>query len=63
LRQIAGKTAPGNWSVQHKLEFFDWADKITAAMGNVNTTLLAVYLAELETAKLGVVAKPKAAKR
>jgi hypothetical protein len=49
--------------VQHKLEFFDWADKITAAMGNVNTTLLAVYLAELETAKLGVVAKPKAAKR
>jgi guanosine-3',5'-bis(diphosphate) 3'-pyrophosphohydrolase len=63
LRQIASKTAPGNWSVQHKLEFFEWADKIIAAMGNVNTTLLAVYLAEMETAKLGVVAKPKAAKR
>jgi guanosine-3',5'-bis(diphosphate) 3'-pyrophosphohydrolase len=63
LRQIAGKTAPGNWSVQHKLEFFDWADKIIAAMGKVNTTLLAIYLAELEAAKLSVAIKPVSAKK
>ncbi len=63
LRQIAGKTAPGSWSVQHKQEFFGWAEKIVAAMGNVNTTLLAVYLAELETAKLSVAAKSIAAKK
>ena len=63
LRQIAGKTAPGNWLVQHKLEFFDWADKIIAAMGKVNTTLLAIYLAELEAAKLSVAIKPVSAKK
>ena len=54
LRQLASKTVPGNWSVQHKQEFFEWAEKIVAAMGKVNTTLLAVYLAELETAKLSL---------
>lgn len=63
LRQIAGKTAPGSWSVQHKQEFFEWAEKMIAAMGNVNTTLLAVYLAELEAAKLSVSAKPATAKK
>lgn len=63
LRQIAGKTAPGSWSVQHKQEFFEWAEKMIAAMGNVNTTLLAVYLAELEAAKLSVSSQPAAAKK
>lgn len=63
LRQIAGKTAPGSWSAQHKLEFFDWAEKIIAAMGKVNTTLLAVYLAELEAARLSVAAKASGAKK
>ncbi len=62
LRQIAGKTAPGSWTAQHKLEFFEWAEKIVAAMGKVNTTLLAVYLAELEAAKLSVTAPAAGAK-
>ena len=63
LRQIAGKTAPGSWSGQLKQEFFEWAEKMIAAMGNVNTTLLAVYLAELEAAKLSVSTKPGSAKK
>ena len=62
LRQISGKTAPKSWSSRHKLEFFDWAEKVVAAMGNVNTTLLAVFSAELETAKLSVTVRPAAAK-
>lgn len=63
LRQIAGKTTAGSWSVQHKQEFFEWAEKIVAAMGNVNTTLLAIYLAELEAARLSVATQANAAKR
>lgn len=54
LRQIAGKSARASWSAQHKLDFFEWAEKVIAAMGKVNTTLLAIYLAELEAAKLSV---------
>ncbi len=57
LRQIGGKTAPGSWSALHKREFCDWAEKIVAVMGNVNTTLLAVFSAELETARLSVAVK------
>ena len=60
LRQIASKTAPSSWSVQHKQAFFECAEKMIAAMGNVNTTLLAIYLAELEAAKLSIATKPTA---
>lgn len=58
LRQISSKTAPGSWSAQHKQEYVDWAEKAVAAMGNVNTTLLAVFSAELETARLNILKKP-----
>jgi len=54
VRQIGSKTAPKSWSLQHKQDYFIWAEKTVAAMGNINPTLLAVYSAEIENAKLVV---------
>ena len=63
LRQIAGKSARASWSAQHKLDFFEWAEKMIAAMGKVNTTMLAIYLAELEAAKLSVASRASSANK
>jgi (p)ppGpp synthase/HD superfamily hydrolase len=62
VRQIGSKTAPKSWSVQHKLDYFIWAEKAVAAMGNVNPTLLAVFAAESENSKLAVSSRTGSAK-
>lgn len=62
VRQIGGKTAPKSWTAKHKQDYFDWAEKMVAAMGKLNTTLLAVFSAELESARLSTAARPVAAK-
>ncbi len=62
VRQIGSKTAPKSWSVQHKLDYFLWAEKAVTAMGNVNPTLLAVFAAEIENSKLAVSSRTGSAK-
>ena len=62
IRQVGGKAAPKSWTVRHKQDYFEWAEKIVAAFGNLNTTLLAVFAAELESAKLSLASRPAAAK-
>ncbi len=62
VRQISSKTAPKSWSLQHKQDYFIWAEKTVAAMGNINPTLLAVYSAEIENAKLAVTSRTGTAK-
>ena len=62
IRQVGSKTAPKNWTARHKQDYFEWAEKIVAAFGNLNTTLLAVFAAELESAKLSLASRPAAAK-
>ena len=57
VRQIGGKAAPKSWSVRHKQEYFDWAEKMAAAFGKLNTTLLAVFSAELESARLSLASR------
>jgi (p)ppGpp synthase/HD superfamily hydrolase len=54
IRQIGSKTAPKSWTLKHKQDYFIWAEKTVAAMGNINPTLLAVFSAEIENAKLVV---------
>ncbi|MEY4467780.1 MAG: protein 3 [Pseudomonadota bacterium] len=62
VRQISSKTAPKSWSLQHKQDYFVWAEKAVAAMGNVNPTLLAVFAAEIENSKLTVSSRTGSAK-
>lgn len=62
IRQVGGKAAPKSWTARHKQDYFEWAEKIVAAFGNLNTTLLAVFAAELESAKLSLALRPAAAK-
>jgi (p)ppGpp synthase/HD superfamily hydrolase len=62
VRQIGSKTAPKSWSLQHKQDYFMWADKTVIAMGNVNPTLLAVFAAEIENSKLAVKSRTGVAK-
>jgi len=62
VRQIGSKTAPKNWSLQHKQDYFVWAEKAVSAMGNVNPTLLAVFAAEIENSKLAVKSRTGSAK-
>ena len=62
IRQIGSKTAPKSWTLQHKQDYFVWGEKTVAAMGNINPTLLAVFSAEIENAKLAVNSRTGAAK-
>jgi len=62
VRQIGSKTAPKSWSLQHKQDYFMWAEKTVKAMGNVNPTLLAVFAAEIENSKLAVRSRTGSAK-
>ena len=62
VRQIGSKTAPKSWSLQHKHDYFVWAEKAVSAMGNVNPTLLAVFAAEIENSKLAVKSRTGSAK-
>jgi len=62
VRQIGSKTAPSSWSLQHKKNYFIWAEKAVKAMGNVNPTLLAVFAAEVENSKLAVSSRTGSAK-
>ena len=62
IRQIGSKTAPKSWTPQHKQDYFVWAEKTVGAMGNINPTLSAVFLAEIENAKLVVQSRTGTAK-
>ena len=62
VRQSGSKTALKSWSLQHKQDYFVWAEKAVAAMGNVNPTLLAVFAAEIENSKLAVKSRTGSAK-
>jgi hypothetical protein len=44
--------APEAWSNQHKIEYFDWAERLVQAMGKTSSTLEAVFSAEIEGARL-----------
>jgi hypothetical protein len=46
--------SPKAWTDQHKLEYFDWADRLVQAMGKTSATLEAVVSAEIENARLKV---------
>jgi hypothetical protein len=54
VRTLASPTSPKAWSDQHKLEYFDWAERFVQAMGKTNSTLEAVVSAEIEGARLKV---------
>lgn len=54
VRTLAGPAAPARWSVQHKLEYFDWAERLVQAMGKTSPTLEAVFTAEIEGARLAL---------
>lgn len=57
VRTLASPTAPKAWSDQHKLEYFDWAERLVQAMGKTSSTLEAVVSAEIEGARLKVGAR------
>jgi guanosine-3',5'-bis(diphosphate) 3'-pyrophosphohydrolase len=54
VRTLASPIAPKAWSDQHKLEYFDWAERLVQAMGKTSSTLEAVFSAEIEGARLKV---------
>jgi guanosine-3',5'-bis(diphosphate) 3'-pyrophosphohydrolase len=54
VRTLASSTSPKAWSDQHKLEYFDWAERLVSAMGKTSSTLEAVVSAEIEGARLKV---------
>ena len=62
VRQVGSKAAPRSWTAKHRQDYFDWAERAVAAFGKLNTTLLAVFSAELESAKLSQASRPPAAK-
>jgi guanosine-3',5'-bis(diphosphate) 3'-pyrophosphohydrolase len=57
VRTLASPTSPKAWSDQHKVEYFDWAERFVQAMGKTNSTLEAVVSAEIEGARLKVGAR------
>jgi guanosine-3',5'-bis(diphosphate) 3'-pyrophosphohydrolase len=57
VRTLASPTSPKAWSDQHKLEYFDWAERLVQAMGKTSSTLEAVVSAEIEGARLKVGAR------
>jgi guanosine-3',5'-bis(diphosphate) 3'-pyrophosphohydrolase len=52
VRTLASPMAPEAWSDQHKIEYFDWAERLVQAMGKTSSTLEAVFSAEIEGARL-----------
>ena len=54
VRTLASPTSPKAWSNQHKLEYFDWAERFVPAMGKTSSTLEAVVSAEIEGARLKI---------
>ena len=54
IRMLASPMSPKAWSDQHKLEYFDWAERLVLAMGKTSPTLQAVFSAEIEGARLKV---------
>ncbi len=52
VRTLASPVAPEAWSDQHKIEYFDWAERLVQAMGKTSSTLEAVFSAEIEGARL-----------
>ncbi len=57
VRTLASPASPKAWSDQHKLEYFDWAERLVEAMGKTSSTLEAVVSAEIEGARLKVGAR------
>ena len=57
VRMLASPTSPKIWSDQHKIEYFDWAERLVQAMGKTSATLEAVVSAEIEGARLKVRAR------
>ncbi len=54
VKNLAGPFAPGSWSDEQKLDYFDGVERLTAALGKLNITLQAIATAELESARLSV---------
>jgi guanosine-3',5'-bis(diphosphate) 3'-pyrophosphohydrolase len=54
IRTLASPMSPKAWSDQHKLEYFDWTERLVQAMGKTSSTLEAVVSAEIENARLKV---------
>ena len=57
VRQIQSKTAPSSWTAKQKLDYLDWAERVVVAMGRLNTTLLAIFSAELESARYSIASR------
>lgn len=57
VRMLASPISPKAWSDQHKLEYFDWAERLVQAMGKTSSTLEAVVSAEIEGARLKIGAR------
>ena len=54
VRTLASPRSPKAWSDPHKLEYFDWAERLVQAMGKTSSTLEAVVSAEIEGARLKI---------
>ncbi len=54
IRALGSPMSPKAWTDQHKLEYFDWAERLVQAMGKTSSTLEAVVSAEIENARLKV---------
>lgn len=52
VRTLSGATSPAAWSDQHKLEYFDWAERLVELIGKTSPTLQAVFTAEVDAARL-----------
>ncbi len=54
IRALSSPMSPKAWTDQHKLEYFDWTERLVQAMGKTSSTLEAVVSAEIENARLKV---------